>query len=170
MRKIEISGRVAAFASALALASTGLTACGGSSTNTTHNSSSTARSGASSAVTASTPNTGGSAAPTPKALSSKARARLAERLRTLRSHAASSRPAVAPTAQQTAFRSALTHFADCLRGHGVKIPAPKSSGKGPLFSARGVNTNTPQYRAAVAKCRSVLVDALRQAARQAKRG
>lgn len=169
MRKIEIPARLAAFASALALAGAGLTACGGSST-TTSNGSPTARAGTSSTVTASSPHTGGSTTPSTKALSAKARARLTERLRTLRSHAASSRPAVAPAAQQTAFRSALTHFAGCLRQHGANIPAPSSSGKGPVLSTKGVNTNSPQYRAAVAKCRGVLIAAFRQAARQAKRG
>jgi hypothetical protein len=33
-----------------------------------------------------------------------------------------------------------------------------------VLSTRGLNTNSPQYRAALMKCRSVLVTAFRQAA------
>ncbi len=64
---------------------------------------------------------------------------------------------------QTAFRNALVSFADCLRQNGVKIPAPDTSGKGPVFATKGLNPNAPQYKAALAKCRGVLASALRQA-------
>jgi hypothetical protein len=70
-------------------------------------------------------------------------------------------------AQTKAFRSALVQFASCLRQNGANIPAPNRSGKGPLFGAKGLNTNTPQYRAALGKCRGVLMSAFRQAARTA---
>lgn len=166
MRKIEISGRVAACASALVLASSALAACGGSS-GTTHNSSSTAHAGTSSTAmgtssTATQSTLGSSTSSSNKALSAKTRAQIAQRLRSLRSRAASSHATVAPAVQQTAFRTALAHFADCLRQQGVKIPMPSS--KGPVLSTRGLNTNSPQYRSALKKCRGVLVAAFRQAA------
>jgi hypothetical protein len=59
-----------------------------------------------------------------------------------------------------------------LRREGINIPAPNAPGKGPVLSTRGVNTNTPQYRAAVMKCRAVLLSAFHGIthAQPAKRG
>lgn len=158
MRKIEISGRVAACASALVLAGSSLAACGGSST-TTHNGTSAAHAGTSSTAPASS-----HTAPSSKAPTAKTRAQIAQRLRLLRSKAGSS-PATGTPVRQAAFRAALTNFAGCLRQQGVKIPAADTSGNGPVLNMRGVNTHSPQYRAAVTKCRGVLIAAFRQAAR-----
>lgn len=167
MRKIEISSRVAACASALVLAGSTLAACGGSS-GTTPNGSSAAHPGTSSAATTSRPrssNNESSARPSTKALSARTRAQIAQRLRSLRSRAGSAHATGTPALRQAAFRTALTHFAGCLRQQGVKISAPNASGNGPTLNLRGVNTNSPQYRAALAKCRGVLISAFRQAAR-----
>jgi hypothetical protein len=61
------------------------------------------------------------------------------------------------------FRQALAKFAACLRQNGVNIPAPDTSGKGPIFSTKGIKTNSPQFRAATMKCRGALIGAFRRA-------
>jgi hypothetical protein len=55
-----------------------------------------------------------------------------------------------------AYRQALTRFAACMRENGVKLPAPNTSGKGPIFNTSGVNTASASFTAASAKCRSLL--------------
>lgn len=55
-----------------------------------------------------------------------------------------------------AFRKALAAFAACMRSNGVNLPAPNTSGTGPVFSTKGVNTASASFRAASAKCQSVL--------------
>jgi hypothetical protein len=56
------------------------------------------------------------------------------------------------------YRQALTKFSSCMREHGiVKFPQPNFSGHGtPLFVIRGVNTKSPQFAAALNKCRPEL--------------
>jgi hypothetical protein len=51
----------------------------------------------------------------------------------------------------------LATFATCMRANGVKIGEPNTSGTGPLFSAKGINTKTAQFAAAETKCRSDLL-------------
>ncbi len=55
-----------------------------------------------------------------------------------------------------AFRAALTAFAACMRSNGVNLPAPDTSGAGPVFSTKGLNTASASFKAASAKCQSVL--------------
>jgi hypothetical protein len=55
-----------------------------------------------------------------------------------------------------AFRTALTAFAACMRSNGVNLPPPDTSGTGPVFSTKGVNTASATFKAASAKCQSVL--------------
>lgn len=151
MPKIAISGRLAAYLPALALACAGLTACGGSS-GTSHTGTTGAARLATSTPTQSTPATIPSTAGNrPLRPGSTPLARSPHR------------PILPVTPQATAFRSALVQFASCLRGKGVKIPAPNASASGPVLSSKGLNTNTPQYRAALAKCRAVLVGAFKRA-------
>jgi hypothetical protein len=50
------------------------------------------------------------------------------------------------------FNHLLVRFDECLRQHGVKIPAPNTSGKGPVSNFKGVNTASPQFREAQKKC------------------
>jgi hypothetical protein len=59
------------------------------------------------------------------------------------------------------FRQALSLFAACLRKNGVNVPQPNTAGGGPVFSTKGLNTASPQFKAATAKCRPALVGALR---------
>lgn len=57
------------------------------------------------------------------------------------------------------FKQALAKYAACLRQNGVDIPAPNTSGKGPIFSTKGIDTASPQFKAATMKCRGSLVGA-----------
>jgi hypothetical protein len=59
------------------------------------------------------------------------------------------------------FKAALSKFANCLRENGVKVPAPNTSGKGPIFDTKGLNTRSTQFKAAETKCSSVLRGAFR---------
>jgi pyruvate/2-oxoglutarate dehydrogenase complex dihydrolipoamide acyltransferase (E2) component len=61
------------------------------------------------------------------------------------------------------FQQALTRYAACLRQNGVNIPAPNTSGKGPVFSTKGIDTSSPKFRAAAMKCRASLIGAFRHA-------
>lgn len=63
------------------------------------------------------------------------------------------------------FRQALVKYAECLRQNGVNIPAPNTSGNGPIFSTKSPNASSPQFRAATMKCRSTLIGAFRRSPR-----
>jgi hypothetical protein len=65
-------------------------------------------------------------------------------------------------ADNPAFKQALTKYAECLRQNGVNVPPPNTSGKGPVFDTKGINTSSPQFRTATAKCRSTLTSAFRR--------
>lgn len=60
-----------------------------------------------------------------------------------------------------AFTAALTKFAACMRENGVNVPAPNTSGKGPIFSTKGLNPASAKFKAAQVKCASVLRSSLR---------
>ncbi len=64
-----------------------------------------------------------------------------------------------------AFKAALAKFAECLRENGVKVPAPNTSGTGPIFDTKGINTQSAQFKAAQMKCASELRGALRPGAK-----
>lgn len=59
------------------------------------------------------------------------------------------------------FRQALASFAACLRQNGVDIPAPNTSGKGPIFGTKGIDVRSPQFKKAEIKCRGALLGGLR---------
>ncbi|MDX6667768.1 MAG: hypothetical protein QOK04_1148 [Solirubrobacteraceae bacterium] len=59
-------------------------------------------------------------------------------------------------ANNPAARQALVKFAACVRKNGYNLPAPNTSGNGPVFNASQVNQNDPKFRAAAAKCQSLL--------------
>lgn len=59
------------------------------------------------------------------------------------------------------FTQALAKYAACLRQNGINVPAPDTSGKGPVFNTKGINTSSPQFRSATTKCRGTLVGAFR---------
>ena len=59
------------------------------------------------------------------------------------------------------FKAALAKFATCLRQNGVNVPVPNTSGKGPVFDTKGIDTSSPQFKAAEVKCQSALSGAFR---------
>lgn len=61
-----------------------------------------------------------------------------------------------------AYEAALTKFAACMRENGVNVPAPNTSGNGPIFSTKGLNTASARFRSAELKCRSDLAGPLRR--------
>jgi hypothetical protein len=60
-----------------------------------------------------------------------------------------------------AFKQALTAFVACMRTNGVNLPTPNTSGNGPVFNSKGLNTTGASFRAAQSKCRSALSGAFR---------
>ncbi len=52
------------------------------------------------------------------------------------------------------FHEVLASFATCMRQNGINVGEPNTSGKGPVFDTKGINTGSPQFRAASLKCRS----------------
>ncbi|MGP0100525.1 MAG: hypothetical protein ACLPUT_02750 [Solirubrobacteraceae bacterium] len=58
-------------------------------------------------------------------------------------------------------KQALAKFAACMSENGVKIPAPNTSGNGPIFNTKGIDTASAKFREAEAKCRTDLLGAFR---------
>jgi hypothetical protein len=61
-----------------------------------------------------------------------------------------------------AFKAALAKFATCMRANGVNVPAPNTSGTGPVFDTKGIDTSSAQFKAAEVKCQSDLSGAFRR--------
>ena len=51
-----------------------------------------------------------------------------------------------------ATRQALTKFATCMRENGENVPNPNTSGKGPVFDSKGLDTTSAKFKAAESKC------------------
>jgi len=62
---------------------------------------------------------------------------------------------------QPAAKKAFTEFAACMRKNGVDLPPPDTSGKGPIFNTKALNTASSKFKAASATCRQLLVSAFR---------
>jgi hypothetical protein len=62
------------------------------------------------------------------------------------------RGGAAPRLNNPAFKQAIANFAQCMRQNGVNVPAPKTSGGGPIFNSAGIDTKSAQFKAAEAKC------------------
>jgi hypothetical protein len=58
-------------------------------------------------------------------------------------------------------KAAYTKFAACMRENGVNLPAPNTTGKGPVFSDKGLKLSSPGFKAAERKCRSDLSSGFR---------
>ncbi len=58
-------------------------------------------------------------------------------------------------------KQALDKFAACMRENGVNVPAPNTSGKGPVFNTKGLNTASAAFKAAQTRCATVLRGAFR---------
>ena len=54
------------------------------------------------------------------------------------------------------FQAALASFAACMRNNGVDLPAPNTSGKGPVFNTSGLNATGAKFTAARTKCQPLL--------------
>jgi hypothetical protein len=67
---------------------------------------------------------------------------------------------VRPALNNQRFRQAVASFAACLRQNGIDVPAPDTSGKGPIFSTKGIDTSSPKFKQAKLKCRASLLSAL----------
>jgi hypothetical protein len=55
-----------------------------------------------------------------------------------------------------AFKQALEKFVGCMRENGIDLPAPNTSGNGPVFNSSKLNTTSAKFRAAEQKCRAEL--------------
>jgi hypothetical protein len=53
-------------------------------------------------------------------------------------------------------KQALARFATCMRENGVNVPTPNTSGKGPIFDTKGLDTSSAAFKAAETKCISDL--------------
>jgi hypothetical protein len=61
-----------------------------------------------------------------------------------------------------AAKQALVKFAACMRENGVNVPAPNTSGKGPVFNDKGLDTSSAKFAAAESKCRADLLSVFRK--------
>jgi hypothetical protein len=59
------------------------------------------------------------------------------------------------------YRQALAKFATCMRENGVNVPQPNTSGSGPVFNIKGLNTASATFKAAESKCSADLRSTLR---------
>jgi hypothetical protein len=51
-----------------------------------------------------------------------------------------------------AIKTALTRFSACMRENGVAIPKANTSGKGPIFNSKDLNTSSAKFKTAESKC------------------
>jgi hypothetical protein len=75
------------------------------------------------------------------------------------SSSANASAATTTTGAKGPAKRALTKFATCMRESGVDFPLPNTSGKGPIFSAKGVDVRSTKFRVAEVKCRGDLLGA-----------
>jgi hypothetical protein len=54
------------------------------------------------------------------------------------------------------FKRTLAQFATCMRAAGVNLPAPNTTGKGPIFNTSGLSTASSRFKAAITKCQGIL--------------
>lgn len=57
------------------------------------------------------------------------------------------------------FAARYTKFATCMRDNGVNLPAPNTTGNGPVFNTKGIDTTSAAFKAADAKCMKELAPA-----------
>jgi hypothetical protein len=53
-------------------------------------------------------------------------------------------------------RAGLVKYAACLRQNGINVPEPNTTGKGAVFSTKGIDTSSSKFKAAQSKCQSDL--------------
>lgn len=49
-------------------------------------------------------------------------------------------------------RQRFAKFATCMKADGVNLPAPNTTGKGPIFNTKGIDTTSAKFKAAESKC------------------
>jgi len=54
--------------------------------------------------------------------------------------------------KRTSATQRYARFAACMRRHGVSLPAPNTSGKGPIFATKGPDPRSRTFKAADRKC------------------
>jgi hypothetical protein len=59
-------------------------------------------------------------------------------------------------AQKATQQAALVKFAACMRTNGIALPAPNTTGTGPVFNTSKLDTKSAKFTAAEAKCTSLL--------------
>jgi hypothetical protein len=59
------------------------------------------------------------------------------------------------------FHPVLVRLAACLRQNGINVGEPNTSGKGPVFDTKGINTGSTKFKTAMAACRYTLLGALK---------
>ena len=65
-------------------------------------------------------------------------------------------PGTGARPNSAAAKSALTKYASCMREGGVNLPTPNTSGKGPVFDTKGIDTSSSTFKSAQKKCQSQL--------------
>jgi hypothetical protein len=53
---------------------------------------------------------------------------------------------------RTSATERYARFAACMRRHGVNLPAPNTSGKGPIFAPNGLDPHSAAFKAADRRC------------------
>jgi hypothetical protein len=53
-------------------------------------------------------------------------------------------------------RAGLVKYATCLRQNGINVPEPNTTGNGPVFSTKGIDTSSSKFKAAQSRCQSDL--------------
>ncbi len=66
------------------------------------------------------------------------------------------RPGALGRLRNPAFSKSLTKFAECMRKAGVNVPNPNTSGSGPVFDTKGINTSSASFQKAEQKCAPLL--------------
>jgi hypothetical protein len=72
------------------------------------------------------------------------------------------RPGAGARLKSPAFKHALANFAACLRRHGIRVPPPNTSGRGPVFDTSGIDTAGAKFKAGREKCAGILSDTFRK--------
>jgi hypothetical protein len=67
---------------------------------------------------------------------------------------------VKPRTSASAYTHAFVSFVSCMREQGVNLPAPNTSGKGPVIDLKGVDTTSAKYKAAAGKCAPIVAKVL----------
>jgi hypothetical protein len=126
------------------LASVGLAACGSSSSTTR------------------SPSTAGAAGHTTTMPAAHAATRRASPTRSSRGRSSGSPRGAFGALGDPRYRRALAAFAACVRRHGINLPPPNTTGRGPIFTSKGIDVRSQRFRTATASCRGILARASRR--------